>query len=244
MDDKRPLIPVGSDRASSERSLSDQVYDNVLAMIARGEFGVGTRLPSEQMLSLRLEVSRPILRRALKQLREDDIISSRQGSGSYVKRRPEGVTLEYAPAETIADIQRTFEFRGAIEGEAAFIAAGRRTTEDIARLRDVLAELYSHAQAGNTVAEADEAFHEAICIASDNKYFAQARRAIRANIITGMSLVRSLSHDMAVARLMTVHGEHDAIFRAILAGDVAGARHAMRDHIANSRARVFNDTAG
>lgn len=118
-------------RGTRDQTLSDRAYESVLSMIADGLMPIGSKLPTEQALSQQLDVSRPVLRRALKQPREDGVIISRQGSGSFVQRRPDGAVLEFAPVGSIADSQRTFEFRAAIEGEAAHLAAKRRTDEHI-----------------------------------------------------------------------------------------------------------------
>ncbi|SFR44411.1 FadR/GntR family transcriptional regulator [Litoreibacter janthinus] len=235
----RPGAQSRDSRTAGDRTLSDAAYESVLAMIAGGEFAVGSKLPSEEVLSQQLEVSRPILRRALKQLREDGVISSRQGSGSFVMRRPEGVMLQFAPIGSIADIQRTFEFRAAIEGEAAYIAAQRRDENDLKRLRSALAELDRCVQAGELGVDADEAFHEAVCTASDNKYFLAARSSMKSNILTGMNLTRSLSMTKTKDRLALVQQEHYAILDALVAGDPPAAREAMRVHVLNARKRVF-----
>ena len=124
-----------TEKLGRDRTLSDRVYEEILTMIVSGEIPVGAKLPTEHALSQQLEVSRPVLRQALKQLREDGVIVSRQGSGSFVERRPEGAFLDFAPVGSIADIQRTFEFRAAIEGEAAYLAAERRTDAELANLR-------------------------------------------------------------------------------------------------------------
>ncbi|MEP2641580.1 FadR/GntR family transcriptional regulator [Roseobacter sp.] len=225
-----------------DRSLADQAYEQVLAMIVEGDFVVGTRLPTEHDLSQRLSVSRPILRRALKQLREDGVIVSRQGSGSFVQRRPEGVVLEFAPVGSIADIQRTFEFRAAIEGEAAYIAAQRRSESDLAKMREILEELDRCIRYGELGVDADEAFHAVICEASDNKYFSAARNSMKTNILTGMNLTRSLSLSKTQSRLEMVQAEHYAIFDGIQAQNADVARQAMRDHVINARVRVFEDS--
>ena len=230
------LDPLGKDR-----SLSDQAYEQVLTMIVEGDFPAGTKLPTEQVLSQRLSVSRPILRRALKQLRDDGVIVSRQGSGSFVQRRPEGVMLAFAPAGSIADIQRTFEFRAAIEGEAAYIAAARRDENHLDRLREILNELDRCTHAGELGVDADEAFHAVVCEASDNKYFAAARNSMKGNILKGMNLTRRLSLSKTRARLEMVQREHYAIFNAIVAQDADLARDAMRGHVINARVRVFED---
>ncbi|WP_163849116.1 FadR/GntR family transcriptional regulator [Pseudooceanicola aestuarii] len=226
-------------RSSRDRTLSDQVYERILGMIVEGRIPVGEKLPTEHVLSDQLQVSRPVLRQALKQLREDGVIVSRQGSGSYVQRRPDEAILDFAPVGSIADIQRTFEFRAAIEGEAALIAATRRTDKDLAHIRAALEELDRCVREGELGVDADEAFHVAICMASDNKYFLAARRSMKPNILTGMNLTRNLSLTKPQERLELVQKEHYAIYDAILAGDPVAARATMRIHVENARNRVF-----
>ncbi|OUS34513.1 GntR family transcriptional regulator [Rhodobacterales bacterium 56_14_T64] len=228
-----------SERVVRDRTLSDRVYENVLSMISGGQFPVGAKLPTEQVLSEQLEVSRPIIRQALKQLREDGVVVSRQGSGSYVQRRPDEAVLDFAPVGSIADIQRTFEFRAAIEGEAAFLAAERRTSTDLARLKSSLEELDRCVRAGELGVDADEEFHVAVCMAADNQYFLAARSSMKSNILTGMRLTRNLSLTKPQDRLELVQKEHYAIYDAIVQQDSAAARDAMRVHVENARNRVF-----
>lgn len=232
----------GSDKPSRDRSLSDRVYEDILAMIVSGEAPVGSKLATEHSLSEQFEVSRPVLRQALKQLREDGVIVSRQGSGSYVQRRPEGAVLDFAPVGSIADIQRTFEFRAAIEGEAAYLAAERRSDADLKRLRNALQELDRCIQTGELGVEADEIFHEAVCKAADNQYFLAARTSMKANILTGLNLTRNLSLTKPQNRLELVQTEHYLILDAIEKRDKEAARIAMRNHVDNARKRVFEGT--
>lgn len=230
---------VRAEKARGDRTLSDQVYENIFALIVSGEIPVGAKLPTEHALSEQLEVSRPVLRQALRQLREDGVIVSRQGSGSFVQRRPEGAVLDFAPVGSIADIQRTFEFRAAVEAEAAFLAAKRRTSADLEAMRKILVELDRCIAEGALGVDADEMFHEAICAASDNQYFASARSSMKANILTGLNLTRSLSLTKPQERMEMVQQEHYAIFRAIENQDQEAARAAMRAHVENARNRVF-----
>jgi GntR family transcriptional regulator, transcriptional repressor for pyruvate dehydrogenase complex len=232
-------IPSGAARPGRDRTLSDRVYERILALIANGEAPVGAKLPTEHVLSEQLEVSRPVLRQALKQLREDGVIVSRQGSGSFVQRRPEEAVLDFAPVGSIADIQRTFEFRAAIEGEAAYLAAQQRTEADLVKMRSQLEELDRCIKEGELGVETDEAFHEAICTASGNQYFTVARSSMKANILTGLKLTRNLSLTKPQERLELVQREHYQIFDAIKAADADAARAAMRLHVESSRKRVF-----
>lgn len=61
------------------------IADILRAQIAKGELKPGDALPTESTLQARFEVSRVTIRQALKQLTEQGIIESIQGSGWYVK---------------------------------------------------------------------------------------------------------------------------------------------------------------
>ncbi|SOH93928.1 DNA-binding transcriptional regulator, FadR family [Monaibacterium marinum] len=237
-----PASTFENDVGGRDRTLADQAYERILSMIVDGTIPVGGKLPTEHKLSQQFQMSRPVLRQALKQLREDEVIVSRQGSGSYVMRRPDGAVLDFAPIGSIADIQRTFEFRAAVEGEAAFLAAKRRSDADITRMRDALQELDRCIAAGELGVDADEAFHAVICGASDNQYFVTARTSMTQNITTGMNLTRSLSLTKTHDRLALVQAEHYAIFEALRNQDQNAARTAMRAHIENARKRIFDGT--
>lgn len=54
--------------------------------IAAGRLAIGARLPSEEELCRRFGVSRHTVREALRQLREDGLVASRQGAGTTVVR--------------------------------------------------------------------------------------------------------------------------------------------------------------
>ncbi len=67
------------------------LYSRVVAAlkdeIAAGRIAVGARLPSEEELCGRFGVSRHTIREALRKLREDGLVSSRQGAGTTVVRK-------------------------------------------------------------------------------------------------------------------------------------------------------------
>lgn len=228
------------ERLVRDGTLADRVYEQVLTKIISGEIAVGKKMPTEHALCADLQVSRPVLRQALRQLRADDVIVSRQGSGSYVVRQPDKAILDFAPASSISDIQRTFEFRAAVEGEAAYLSALRRTEADLSRIRAALHELDRCIKTGALGVDADEDFHVAVCDASDNRYFSVARAAMKASILTGMNLTRNLSLTKPSERLALVQQEHYLILDAITCQDPAAARSAMRNHVENARKRVFD----
>lgn len=219
--------------------LSDQVYERILAKIVEGEFQENSKLPTEIELSKQLEVSRPVLRQALARLRQDEVISSRQGSGSFVTRRPAQQMLDFAPVGSIADIQRCFEFRVAVEGAAAALAAERRTDEHLAQIKSALKSLDKCIKTGELGADADELFHAAITEATENQFFVSTRESMLTHIQFGMNLTRNLSLSRTLERLEMVQAEHAAIYKAIYDKDSERAQDAMQTHVRNARLRVF-----
>ncbi|WP_347304558.1 FadR/GntR family transcriptional regulator (plasmid) [Croceibacterium sp. TMG7-5b_MA50] len=227
-------------------TLADKVYEQLFSWISNGQYARQTKLPSEHELARSFEVSRPVIRDALKRLRDDGVIYSRQGAGSFV-RGPEvveatGGTADIAPlftpAQTIADIQRCFEFRETIEGETAALAAMRRSDALLEELAAILRRL-EHATTDKVHRDdIDLEFHLTIARAANNQYFVSALLALRDQISVGMKL-----HGMALlkpsGRLEQSTIEHAEILSGIRDQDPPRAREAMRSHIRHSRDRLF-----
>ncbi|HQS48181.1 MAG TPA: FadR/GntR family transcriptional regulator [Xanthobacteraceae bacterium] len=219
--------------------LSDQIYDRIFELIVSGEFPEKSKLPTEVELSDRLNVSRTIVREALARLRDDGIVVSRQGAGTFVQRQPSKAILGFAPVGSIADVQRCFEFRVALEGEAAHVAATRRDADRIAEIARALEVLEEIVKTGSLGAAADYDFHLAVARATGNQFFASAMELLRPHIDFGMNLARSLSLQKPKSRVRQVQDEHKLVYEAIVKGDASGARDAMRAHIENARRRMF-----
>lgn len=222
--------------------LGDQLYELILARIVKGEFAEGERLPSEVRLCEEFGVSRPVVREALSRLQADGLVVSRQGSGSYVMRRPSEEMISIAPAGSIAELMRCFEFRIALEGETAALAALRRTPDDLRQIDAAMQGLDAVIAQGEVGTGPDVDLHMAIARATRNKLFEISLKSIFAQLEGGMQLARSLSLRRSRVRLETVQHEHSAIVDAIRAEDSEAARAAMRAHINNARNRILTDS--
>lgn len=220
--------------------LSDRVYEYILDQLIAGAFPVSSRIPTELELAQRLSVSRPVVRDALQRLREEGLLASRQGSGTVVLKRPDSAIASFAPISSIADIQRCFVFRYALEGESAALAARQHDPAAIRRLGDALSALQAAGAEGRAAEAEDFDFHYAIADATGNHFFTATLTAIREQIAAGIHINRGLTLIRPQQRLVTVQKEHEAIYKAIAAGDEAKARQAMRRHIENARRRVFD----
>lgn len=226
----------------SER-LADQLYEQIVSQIVAGMLPTGERLPSESRLCEIFGVSRPIVREAIIRLQADGLVVTRQGAGTYVARRPKDEFLRLAPIGGLADLMRCFEFRIALEGEAAYLAATRCTPAALAEIDGALTALDRAIESQAVGVDADQRFHVAIAEASQNTLFVQGLDALSAHIFTGMHVARSLSLGHSARRLAVVQHEHEAIANAIRAADPELARETMRRHIDNARARILGDAS-
>ncbi|MFW2545112.1 FadR/GntR family transcriptional regulator [Primorskyibacter sp. 2E107] len=222
----------------SRQPLSDKIYQALKNRITRGHYNANEKLPAEKDLSLQFGVSRPVLRAALEQLREDGLIVSRQGAGNFVRLNRE-TALGYTPVETFADIQRCYEFRLTVEVDAAGLACTRRNRGILDEMAAAL-DLLSDATGSKMHREdADFAFHLAIARASNNQYYAETLKALRAHIYVGMKMHGDALMSDGAAALEQVLEEHREIYNAIVDRDADRARAAMRLHIVHSRERLF-----
>ena len=126
----------GATRGPRRGHLSEHIYETLRERIVTGVYGSDEKLPGEYELAASFDVSRPIVREALERLRGEGLIYSRRGAGSFARHGKSAAPLQlgFAPVETIADIQRCYEFRLIIEPDAAAHAARRYNEEALARI--------------------------------------------------------------------------------------------------------------
>ena len=108
---------------------AERVYESLFYAIATGKIAPGSKLPAELELAALFDVSRPVVRQALDRLREDQLVDSRRGSGTYVRAKPDlmGGMPAVDPARRVGHILEGLELRMVIEPECAYFAALRRS---------------------------------------------------------------------------------------------------------------------
>ena len=219
--------------------LGDQVYQQILDRIIKGEFPRGSRLPTQARLAAMFGVSRPIIREALMRLSDDGFVRSRQGSGSFVQDLPRPEILHFAPIGSIADVNRCFEFRYRLEGEAAELAAQRRSDTMLSEMEAALARMDRSKMANQSNVEADYLFHLIIARATQNKYFETTMELLKEPAVLAISLTQNLMRPRPHERL-EVKAEHLDILAAIRHQQPAAAKAAMRSHIERAQARLIS----
>lgn len=70
-------------------TLYEQLADNIKTKIAKGEMKVGERLKSEREMAEQYGISRMTVRKSLKLLEEEGVLSAQRGRGTYIMKVPE-----------------------------------------------------------------------------------------------------------------------------------------------------------
>lgn len=219
----------------ARQTLSRQAARSLINSILLGHFRPGEPLPSSGDLALKFEVSRPVIREALKIVATLGMVESRQGRFSRVSERAAWCDLSHeilaARLEigAIDDIMgESLELRRVIETEAAALAAERATEGDLAAMRQKLDAL--DRSSGDTQAYAihDVAFHDAVLRATHNRLFLQLIDSMRELLM----FVRMVSITASADRIPSSREGHRILFEAIEARSPEAARKAMAEHLA------------
>lgn len=224
--------------AAPRGRLADHAFNVLLHKVITGEFQEGSPLPSESELCALFAMSRPVVREALGRLRDQGVIVSRRGAGSFVQQRlPEDVSSAQV-ARRRREMLDTLEFRNAMEPHAAALAAERRMEADLDAMDEAIDRYARASLEGSSAAHLDSRFHLAVAAASHNTRFTDAIGALEQDIAHGVNVSRFLSHFAHLERSRSVLADHTRILAAIRQQKPEEARRAMRAHLENARLRM------
>lgn len=214
-------------------SVPDKVAYALREDIVSGRLKVGARLPTEHALCAQFGVSRPAIREAISRLRHDGLVESRRGAGAVVTETRRAFRIEPELIEDRQELAQIFELRITFETASAALAAVRSDTQSIERIREPLDQMARAIEADRDAVPFDTRFHLAIAEATGNRYFVEFMAFLEGRLRGSVRASRSgLRIDRGRAR--AVHAEHEAILRAIIAGDSEHARAAMLLHLKNA----------
>ncbi|MCV0352419.1 MAG: FCD domain-containing protein [Nitratireductor sp.] len=214
---------------------ADGVIRQIETLILEGVLRDGDRLPGERDLARQLDVSRPILREALKMLEERGLILTRHGGGTYVADII-GQVFTTPVRELIATHRKAtadyLEYRREMEAVAAEFAARRATPEDLVLLQAIMKRMDAAHASEDFEAEAacDVEFHNAVGECAHNIVLLHTLRACYRLLSDGVFLNRARIYELPDAR-NTLLAQHRAIHDAIVAGNPEAARAAAVAHI-------------
>lgn len=210
----------------------DEVAHRIRDLIQVGELTVGTRLPSQRTLAVDLGVGRQAVQEALLMLEAEGFITTRRGArgGSFVQEpAARGQLRSVLRSLDWGRIDDTYEFRIAVERQLALLAAKRRTEDDLAAMRQAIADLPRRATTRAAFREPDGRFHNALAGAARNERLAAAMRRARADMFIPLDTLPIID------AIDDTRRQHARILRAIERQDASAAARAVVEHIEEAR---------
>jgi DNA-binding FadR family transcriptional regulator len=218
-------------RQLRRETLTEQVADELVALIERDNLVPGTLLPSEGKLAVEYGVSRPVVREALKALAAKDVITIANGKGAIVQPMTSAPLRDFfqrALRQRHATAIELLEVRKGIEVQSAMLAAQRRTAADLAALHELLPALGNAVHDPAAFTALDTQFHLRIAAASHNTmlhHLIESMRDLMQESMRAVSRQRVTAEQHEFA--LTAHAR---IVEAIARADPVAAGSAMAAH--------------
>ncbi len=235
--------------------LSKQIAEKIRDAILHGRLQVHERLPTEEDLAARFDVSRATIREALKRLAAQNLIRSRRGpaGGTFVnKPSREELHAATANAATLLVSLGEFELRDIVEAREEIetvccrLAVRRRTDAHLAALAEEIERQIDPALEDTEFCASDVRFHRTLVQAAGNPALDFAAASVIESLQPVVNQVVFRYRDRA--QVTTLHAR---IHRAIAARDARAACAALatymnalrRQHREAARARAARAAA-
>ena len=221
------------DRQDPERSplLSDRLVNDILDIIISNNMSPGDRLPTEGEIGEMFQVSRSVVREAVRSLASRNVIETRRGAGPVVAAVPASavstsLSLYLRGRQVDLSYRNVHEARIAVEIEVVQLAAQRATHAAVGHLRDIYEAMGLALAKGEDISKLDLKFHREIANAAGNEVF----NMLLEPLVSSLLLVRQTTLELPDAPAHA-HLAHGRILEAIAARDPVAAAAAMRHHL-------------
>lgn len=216
-----------------KKGLVQQVADDIYKMITSdGIFKPGEQLPSENILSSQLGISRATLREAIRILASQGILEVYRGKGTFISKDIKALgAFGLESMERIrVHLKDLYETRLIFEPEIAALACRRATDEELKNIFKIGHEVEEFILKGMDRTEIDQKFHEAIVEASHNEFLKQLLPLINKCVQDSITLNSgcSLPSDDILAK--NTLRDHAQIMEFLKVRDAVGTKYAMSIH--------------
>lgn len=223
-------------------SASERVAERLLSLISSGNIAPGDKLPSENELAKALQVSRPVVREALRGLAMMGIVASRQGGGCFVTDlKPQRLMAPLSFALSLQDysIESLFRARQVIDTGVAADAARNATEAQVATLKELVEAGYKLVDDPIGFRVMDAEFHALVAAAASNDFLEKVCSSLYSLAIEER---RKASTKPGVLKRSA--RDHAEIVDAIIARDPDAASAAMGRHVENIRKSTLQVMTG
>jgi DNA-binding FadR family transcriptional regulator len=163
-------------------TLSEQIAGFIRDHIVSGELKPGEALPSSVQLAADYGVSRTIVREAMKSLEARGLITIANGKRASVSPITNQVLADYfdrVAIEREETLIELLELRRGIEAQGAYMAASRRTPDEMATIWSLVHQMRLHMGETDAFLDSDVQLHLAIVAASHNRMLYHVVDSIR-----------------------------------------------------------------
>jgi DNA-binding FadR family transcriptional regulator len=212
--------------------LSQSIATELIRQVVTGQLEPGSALPGEMALCDAFEVSRPVIREAVKVLEQNGLVRVRQGDGTTIRPRSDWNLLDPAVLPLLLERdseealkQDVISLRRDLESEMVRRAMTRLTKADFDEMAGYLRIMDSDIDP-LALRRADSGFHGVIRRASGNE--------IARTIVT---LLVSKAREVSFLGTVPQHyyrdsnAQHHRIHELLQAGDADGAAKCMAEHV-------------
>ncbi len=210
---------------------SDEVVQQIKALIFRGQLAPGDQLPSEKDLTEQFGLSRITIRDALRVLESEGLIEIRVGArgGAFVARpstRRVSESLTTLLRLQQITIRELIEARLVVEPIVASLAAKRATARDIAQMKQAVENARTARNAGDPrFMPHSVAFHLALAEAAKNQVLLSTVDSFRTPFL---EVLATLPEKEMAERAIA---DHQQILDAITARNSKRAQRVMHEHL-------------
>jgi len=218
------------------------IIEQIKASIESGELKPGEKLPSERELANMLSVSRTAIREAISVMASAGVVEIFRGIGVFLKEDENDKLLrrinELFQQKGI-NLVELLEVRQGIEGQAAYLAAIRRTESDLQKIKFAYKKMEDFYAGNQTAEKEDFEFHTSIVKATQNKMLLQSVKLFSNEFLQEVKQLRNKS--IITGKSQEVLSEHLDIYEAIEKQAPENAQKAMLEHLNNANRRYFGD---
>lgn len=211
--------------------LSVQIAHRLANYIEGRRLRPGDMLPSENRLAAEFEVSRPVVREALRSLAGQGIVEIVNGKGAII-RPLDGSSLDLffsrATRTEPEAIRQVMEVRKPLETQSARLAAERRTDAEVALIARTIFAMRENLDDLEAYADLDVQFHLILAEAARNKVMYYLIGSIRESLRD--AVLEGLHHRRTKKQLERVQLLHEQILAEVKRQDPYGAERAMSAH--------------
>lgn len=208
-----------------------EVYQQIKTLISSNIWKEGEKLPTEHQLAAQFNVSRVVVREALQKLRTENLIVTKQGTGSFVSD-PQNFTLISSSFKlnsnnslTENEFMDLIDVRTCIEFRSIELAAERATAAELRSIQQALENMQNNTDNLELFTEADYNFHYSIVCASHNKMFCQIMNTCKDMIFYCLHEMNKLNNSYEwIIEL------HKSVYESLIKGDTKSAIKCLKQN--------------